>query len=215
MSQINIKQRVAKILKIVVIYFGVYAISTVFFVILFHTPLLKNMEVLMYRGIAFILGTGGLSVVLMLVAKRVWKDLLDCKDVFLMFCMYCSVNMVLFTLIPVTVERSVSVFTLSYMMENPKAYTIDEMEEVFYDKYVQEFDAFDKRFAEQIVSGNVEATEEGYVINERGVFTVKFFRVVSKLFHTDQRLIYPNECAECDKEEQQKEAFEENEFTEK
>ena len=68
----------------------------------------------------------------------------DIKDVILMFLGFCLVNMVLFTLIPVTVERSVSVFTLSYMEENPQAYTVEEMEEVFNEKYVQEFEAFDK-----------------------------------------------------------------------
>ena len=41
-------------------------------------------------------------------------------------------------------------------MENQKAYTVEEMEEIFNEKYVQEFDAFDKRFTEQIVSGVIE-----------------------------------------------------------
>ena len=101
--------------------------------------------------------------------------------------------MVLFTLIPVTVERSVSVFTLSYMQENPGVYTVDDMEEIFHKTYVCEFQAFDKRFEEQIITGNVEETEGGYVLTNRGEFTVKFFRAVSSLFNTDERLIYPNE----------------------
>lgn len=195
------KQRLKRLAKVVGIYILVYVVSTIFFVALFHTPLFESMEVLMYRGIAFILITGIFATCLMSLARRFQKSLLDVKDIILMFCMYCCVNMVLFTLIPVTVERSVSVFTLSYMMENQKAYTVEEMEEIFNEKYVQEFDAFDKRFTEQIVSGNVEETETGYIINDRGIFTVKFFRVVSKLFDTDQRLIYPNESEENVEEE--------------
>lgn len=195
------KQRLKRLAKVVGIYILVYVVSTIFFVALFHTPLFESMEVLMYRGIAFILITGIFAAYLMSLARKFQKSLLDVKDIILMFCMYCCVNMVLFTLIPVTVERSVSVFTLSYMMENQKAYTVEEMEEIFNEKYVQEFDAFDKRFTEQIVSGNVEETEAGYIINDRGIFTVKFFRVVSKLFDTDQRLIYPNESKENVEEE--------------
>ena len=36
----------------------------------------------------------------------------------MMFVIFCCVNTVLFVLVPVTVERSVSVFMLSYMEEN-------------------------------------------------------------------------------------------------
>lgn len=61
----------------------------------------------------------------------------------------------------------------------------------------------------------MEAIEEGYIVNESGVGTVKFFRAVSKLFNTDQRLIYPNEYNECSTEEQQREELDKDEFTEK
>lgn len=191
---------IKKIAKIIGIYLVVYLLCSTVFVLLFHTPLLKGMEVLMYRGIVFILMTGILAAILMLFCKRKWSSLFDFKDIILMFLGFCSVNMVLFTLIPVTVERSVSVFTLSYMEENPGVYTIEDMEKIFQEKYVCEFQAFDKRFKEQIVSGNVDETEEGYVLNERGKFTVKFFRVVSSMFGTDERLIYPNEYNEEDAE---------------
>lgn len=184
---------IKKLGKIICIYAAIYLLCSVLFVLLFHTPLFQSMEVLMYRGIAFLLMSGILAAVLMFLCKRKWENIFDFKDVILMFLGFCCVNMVLFTLIPVTVERSVSVFTLSYMEENPKAYTVEDMEKIFQEKYVCEFKAFDKRFAEQIVSGNVDKTEEGYVLNDRGKFTVKFFRTVSSLFNTDERLIYPNE----------------------
>lgn len=182
-----------KIGKIIGVYLTIYVLCSVIFIALFHTPILKGMEVLMYRGIVFIIMAGLMSMLGMFLCTKKWKELFDIKDVILMFLGFCSVNMVLFTLIPVTVERSVSVFTLSYMEENPQAYTVEEMEEIFNEKYVQEFQAFDKRFKEQIVSGNVDETEDGFVLNERGKFTVKFFRTVAAMFGTDERLIYPNE----------------------
>lgn len=190
------KDGIKKALKLAGVYVLCYGISSICFVLLFHTALLAEIHVLMYRGIVFILLSGVLAVLIMCIIKHFGKIPIEKKDVLLLFCMYCSVNMVLFTLIPVTVERSVSVFTLSYMMENPKSYTVEEMEKIFNTKYVHEFGAFDKRFEEQIVSGNVEKTEDGYVINEQGIATVKFFRFVSKLFGTDERLIYPNENGE-------------------
>ena len=106
---------------------------------------------------------------------------------------FCCINMVLFTLIPVTVERSVSVFMLSYMSDHKKeAYTEEEMEDVFIKYYVEEYGAFQKRFEEQKVTGTVKEITNGYVITERGEFIVDMFRIVGKLFDTDQRLLYSN-----------------------
>lgn len=184
-----------KFCKVAGIYVLIYVLCTLLFVGLFHTEIFATMEVLMYRGILFIILTGLLAALLLFLAGRKWKSLgMDSKDVLLMFCGFCCVNMVLFTLIPVTVERSVSVFMLSYMQENEgKAYTQEEMSEIFIDRYVYDFGAFEKRFNEQIVSGNIEATEEGYVITESGKRIVKMFRTVAEWFDTDKRIVYPME----------------------
>ena len=184
-----------KVMTIIGIYILIYVLCTVMFVGLFHTGILASMNVLMYRGIVFIILTGAVAALLIFLVSRKVKSLgMDIKDVLLMFCGFCCVNMVLFTLIPVTVERSVSVFMLSYMQENEgEAYTQEEMSEIFIDRYVYDFGAFEKRFNEQIVSGNIEETEEGYVITDSGKMIVKMFRTVAEWFDTDRRIVYPME----------------------
>ncbi len=184
-----------KVLAIVGIYVLIYLVCTILFVGLFHTGLLASMDVLMYRGIVFIILTGMLAALFTFFVSKKFKSLgMDIKDVLLMFCGFCCVNMVLFTLIPVTVERSVSVFMLSYMQENEgEAYTQEEMSEIFIDRYVYDFGAFEKRFNEQIVSGNIEETEDGYVITDSGKMIVKMFRTVAEWFDTDRRIVYPME----------------------
>ncbi len=190
------KDTLRKIGKIIGVYAGIYVLCSVIFVALFHTSLLSKLHVLMYRGIVYLVLAGIVAAVCMGICRMRWKSLFDVKDIVLMFLGFCCVNMVLFTLIPVTVERSVSVFTLSYMMENPGVYTVSDMEDIFHKTYVCEFQAFDKRFEEQIISGNVEEKDGGYVLTKRGEFTVNFFRTISSLFNTDERLIYPNENTE-------------------
>lgn len=189
------KEKVKEALKLVGWYIIIYVLVTVLFVLLFHTPILKGMEVLMYRGMVFIFITGLLAGVILWVLKCVLKlSYVSFKDVILLFCGVCCVNMVIFTLIPVTVERSVSVFMLSYMEENDGYYTTQDIEEIFVDKYVNDYGAFDKRFNEQVVSGNIEENDDGtYSITENGERVVKLFRIVAKWFDTDQRLVYPNE----------------------
>lgn len=188
------KTEVKKVLGLIGIYIVIYIVCTAMFVALFHTPLLANMKVLMYRGIGLLIITGIIAAVAMAVIKKFWK-FITVRDIIMVFVIFCCVNMVIFTLVPVTVERSVSVFMLSYMDENSdQKFTKDDIGEVFTAKYVNDYGAFDKRFDEQLVTGTIVDNGDGtYTITDEGRFIVTMFRGVSKLFNTDQRLVYPNE----------------------
>ena len=105
------------VVALIGIYVLIYLVCSALFIGLFHTGLLKDMEVLMYRGVAFIVITGVVSAVIMAIARKLW-GFITVRDIIMMFVIFCCVNMVIFTLVPVTVERSVSVFMLSYMDEN-------------------------------------------------------------------------------------------------
>ena len=164
------------------------------FVGLFHTGLLKNMNVLMYRGLAFVVLTGILAAIVMGVVRKFWK-FVTVRDIIMMFVIFCCVNTVIFTLVPVTVERSISVFMLSYMDENSdKTFTQDSVGEVFSAKYVDDYGAFEKRFNEQIVTGTIKQNPDGtYSITDRGRLIVWGFRTCAEWFDTDRRLVRPNE----------------------
>ncbi len=182
------------VLKLIGIYALIFIVCTAVFIALFHTHLFAGMEVLMYRGIVFLIIAGALAAIAMAVVRHFW-GYVTIRDIIMMFVVFCCVNMVLFTLIPVTVERSVSVFMLSYMEENSdQTFTEESVGDIFTDKYVIEYGAFDKRFEEQAVTGTIEQNEDGsYSITDEGRFIVKMFRTVSYLFNTDRRLVYPNE----------------------
>lgn len=189
------KEKIVCFVKLATIYLLIYLITTIGFVGLFHTPILKSLDVFMYRGIVFIIMCAVIAAIIMLIIKKCkYNTLISFKDIGLLFCLCCSINMVLFTMLPVTVERSVSVFMLSYMYENEdEPLTEEEMSEIFVEKYVNEYQAFDKRFNEQIVSGNIEKTDDGYVITSTGKKIVDMFRTMAEWFDTDRRIVYPNE----------------------
>ena len=182
------------ILALIGIYALIYIVCSVMFVALFHTGILKNMEVLMYRGMAFIIITGVIAAVVMGVIRKFW-GFITVRDIIMMFVIFCCVHTVIFTLVPVTVERSVSVFMLSYMDENSdQTFTQESVGEVFTSKYVEDYGAFEKRFDEQLVTGTIEENPDGtYSITDRGRFIVKMFRTIAEWFDTDRRLVYPNE----------------------
>lgn len=182
------------VLLLIVIYALIYVACTALFIGLFHTALFKDMEVLMYRGIVFLMITGVVSAVIMGIIRKFW-GFVTIRDVIMMFCIFCCVNMVFLTLIPVTVERSVSVFMLSYMQENKdQTFTEESVGEVFTTKYVEDYGAFEKRFEEQVVTGTIVQNEDGtYSITPKGEFVVEAFRTIAEWFDTDRRLVYPNE----------------------
>ncbi|MCR5383442.1 MAG: hypothetical protein K6E72_02205 [Saccharofermentans sp.] len=182
------------VVALIGIYVLIYLVCSALFIGLFHTGLLKDMEVLMYRGVAFIVITGVVSAVIMAIARKLW-GFITVRDIIMMFVIFCCVNMVIFTLVPVTVERSVSVFMLSYMDENSdQTFTQESVGEVFTAKYVDDYGAFEKRFDEQVVTGTIEQNPDGtYSITEKGRFVVRAFRTIAEWFDTDRRLVYPNE----------------------
>lgn len=183
-----------EIIFTLITYAVLYIISFLLLVLLIRLPLFKGMHVLMYRGIVMIIIAGILSAGLLVLFKK-WRKIkwLSAKDVVLVFILTCSINMVFFTLIPVTVERSVSVFMLSYMdTYSDRTYTQDEVAEIFVDKYVNEYGAFEKRFDEQLTTGTIVQNPDGtYSITDKGRFIVKLFRLISDVFDTDERLVEP------------------------
>ena len=127
------KQKVSagSVIKLILVYIVIYLVCSLMFVGLFHTGLLKSMNVLMYRGIAFIVLTGIIAAIVMGIVRKFWK-FVTIRDIIMMFVIFCCVNTVIFTLVPVTVERSVSVFMLSYMDENSdKTFTQESVGELF------------------------------------------------------------------------------------
>ena len=182
------------VLALIGVYALIYLVCTALFIALFHTSFLAGMDVLMYRGAAFIIITGIVSAVIMGVIRKFW-GFVTIRDIIMMFVIFCCVNMVFLTLIPVTVERSVSVFMLSYMEENSdQTFTEESVGEVFTTKYVEDYGAFEKRFHEQVETGTIVENPDGtYSITDSGRFVVKMFRTIADWFGTDQRLVYPNE----------------------
>lgn len=185
------------ILCTLLVYIVIFIICTGIFILLFYTGLLEKLGVLFYRGCIFIIISGLVSIILTVLSMKLFQKLeMNIKDILAVFCIFCCVTLAWFTLIPVTVERSISVFMLSYMDQNDKkGITSEEFGDIFYEKYISDFGAFDKRFKEQILSGNIKPSADGtgYAITDGGRFFVNLFRLFAKIFNTEQWLVYPND----------------------
>ena len=164
------------------------------FIGLFHTKLFSSITVFFYRGVIFLFIASAVAALVTFGIKSFFAALsLDMKDVFISFVLFFGLTLGWYTLVPVTVERSISVYMLSYMDQNPKAVTEEDFEKIFFDNYITKYGAFRKRFNEQLLSGNIKKTEGGYVITDNGRRVVNLFRASASLFNTEKWLVYPND----------------------
>lgn len=184
--------------KIVIIYLLDILLSTCIFIVLFHTSILNGINVFFYRGGIFLILASLLASTIMWVARYINKKLFSVRDIITVFFIFLGFTSSWFVLVPVTVERSISVYMLSYMAENSDhGITSEDFGNVFYDNYIVANGAFEKRFSEQLASHNIDYSSDGYgyEITENGRNVVKMFRICAYLFNTEEWLVYPNEYA--------------------
>lgn len=184
-----------QILKLILIYAVLFIIGTVAYIASFHTPLLGFLNVFFYRGIALIVLWGILISIAMFVIKKKWMDdTIIYRDIILLFMCFCCINVVIFTHLPVTADRSVTVYTLGFMNNHPdETFTKEELEQQFISQYVIEYGAFDKRLEEQIVSGNIVEVAPGeYQITDGGRFLMDIYSATVEWYNLDDKLVNPN-----------------------
>jgi hypothetical protein len=181
------------LVNLLLFHFFTITIGTILFVLSFRTRLFLSMNVLFYRGILLLI-TACIVVTLILLFIKISNrfNLLTYRDIILGITIIFSFNLLFFTHFPVTSERSISLFMLGYMNKNvDKAFTKEEITQVFIEKYIIEYGEIEKRFHEQMVTGDIVSAGKGYRITKRGQSILKFFNFVDDLFLIDKKIISP------------------------
>lgn len=160
-----------------------FVAGTVLYIALFHTPLFRE-TIFFYRGIILLFIVCVVcSIGLGLLKVRAIIPSVTNHDIILAITVLFCVNLVFFTLVPVTADRSISVYFLGYMGgNNNQEITQKEFTNAFIDTYVNKNGAMDKRFNEQIHTGTITRIGDGYRITPFGQFILQFYKVITKLF---------------------------------
>lgn len=179
--------------KLILIHFFLFILGFVLFLISFRTPIFASMDVLFYRGILLLFVICiFVAILIFFLKKYTFKDILTYRDLVLSITLIFSFNMLFFTHLPITADRSVTVFLLGYMNNNAtKTITEDEMNSFFIEKYVYSYGAMDRRVHEQITSGNLVKEENGYRITSKGRLLMKLYAVIADIFDLDKKFISP------------------------
>jgi hypothetical protein len=177
--------------RIIALYVVSLIGATAVWIVLFHSPLLAD-SVFFYRGLALLAVTGvGLTFVLVALRLTTYRTLIGVRDILLIVTLLLSVNVVFFTHLPVTADRSISVFVLAYMNRADGPLTSEQISDSVIRTYIRERRAIDKRLAEQLVTGTLVRTGAGYVISEEGRRLVDFYELIARVFNIDTENLSP------------------------
>lgn len=183
-----------QVLKLIFLHCLIFFVGFGMFIISFRLPLFGNIEVLFYRGIVLLIFVCAIMAGVILILKKVWfSTLLTYRDLVLSITIIMSFSMLFFTHLPVTADRSVSVFLLGYMNNNSdKILTVEDMDEFFISRYVYSYGAMERRINEQITSGNIVRDQNGYKITDNGKKLIKLYDIIADIFGIDKKFISPH-----------------------
>lgn len=182
------------ILRWITKHMAIVLIASVIYMLSFHLSCLNFTKVFFYDGIVRLIIV--FSVILLCEILFASKLSFDYKDIVLSVGVFVLLNMLWFSLCVVSLDRSLSVFVLCYIDEveslSGEEISERELEEIFSDVFVDEYGMLERRYEEQIVSGNIQKGEQGYKLTDRGELMTNIFRIVGKMYNVDKRFIYPD-----------------------
>jgi hypothetical protein len=160
-------------------------------VVLSWIGFLDRISILFYRGLVLIAIGEALCFVVLLLARLKWTTW-KVRDAVAACAFAAGIAVCLLIVLPVTIDRSISVFLLTQMAAQPdRRFTPSELRTLFVDIYVERYGQVERRLAEQEVSRNVSQTANGFQITPQGLTFVRFARFLSIVFQTDRRFVTP------------------------
>jgi hypothetical protein len=176
-----------------VLYAAAPLIGFAVLVALFRIGVLAQINILFYRGLALIaLAFAATFAVVFFAARRGPLGGVRGRDAFSAAVLSLAFNLCFLVIFPVTIDRSISVFVLGEMAAHAdRAYSADQMAQVFSNVYVGEDQQIDRRMREQLLSGNVERVGDGYRISAHGKAFIQTSKLIAWMFDGDTRFVSP------------------------
>lgn len=168
---------------------GAVVLGLLVYAPLFLTPLFAGQTILFFRGIALAFVAAAIIAGASALLARRWRAL-DWTTILAATSMSLAFNLCFLTVIPVTIDRSISVFLLARIEQaGPRGLSAEEARKLFIDDYVVGMDQIGRRFDEQTKSGNIQLHDGRAVVSPQGARFLSFARSISRTMHTDPRFV--------------------------
>lgn len=123
-------------------------------------------------------------VILLIVSVGIALILQSLVSAIIWFC----IMLVFFTHVPVTADRSVSIFLLGYMNRmGSSTYSKKQLHDALISIYIDKNNALDKRITEQLESGTIVRAGNGYTMTKRGVWLMHLYITIADIFGIEKK----------------------------
>ena len=159
--------------------------------IMLRTPLFGRQKAFLFR-LLFMAVLLIVNVILFLKKETIWG--LSFSIYVVNIGLFTVLMMLFFSLGPMPIERSYTIYSLADMSDNSDVvYSAEDIKIQFIEGYIEGANESQKRIDEQVYIGNLKEVPGGYQITEKGKNLIKIFRVVEAIFPVpDKNSIYPN-----------------------
>jgi len=181
--------------KILIIYVLGTPLFLLLFILGFKVGLFSSDPIIFYRGLKILLLTSFIQwLSLTLVINYLFKRKISVANAFASTMAGLALCATFLIVVPVSLDRSVSVFLLGYMNNIGRPVSEKELETILISKYVQEYGSIDRRMGEQIASGNIVETDNGkYRLTTRGENFIFISKKIAKYFSVDEKFLDPQQ----------------------
>lgn len=158
----------------------------------FRLGLFGSDPIVFYRGLKIAACSAAVQWAALGLAVRLWGRGLSPAHAFAATMASASLAVSFLIVVPVSLDRSVSVFLLGYMQNAGRPLTRGELEAALVDEYVRRDRAVDRRVAEQAASGNVVVGGDGRVsLTPQGRRFVLWSRMLAPTFSLSDDYLDP------------------------
>ncbi len=166
----------------VLLGFGIYLGVT-------WTPLFRGVDILFYRGLV-LCGVSAVLLGLLLAAASRYLTTMEPATIVAAVAVSLSFNLMFLIVLPVTIDRSISVFLLAEIeARQASSPNTTQLEKAFVEHYVHDMRQIDRRVHEQALSGNITVNKGKIQLTPRGRRFLDLARVLARLFRTDPRFV--------------------------
>ncbi len=181
---------VIQILTLILCYTATTALCGLLFALLINLPPFSGVSILFYRGLVALAAAALLCAAGLTAAAWMAPSIpLGPRDFVSAAIVAAALNLSVFVLGPVTVDRSISVFMLARFDLAGRPLAAKEVTDQFLHYYGVEWNQIGRRLKEQTISGNLEETPQGYRLTPQGKAFMKVARLMARVFGTDRRFV--------------------------
>ena len=167
-------------MKTLKLYLLIFVAFNLLVIALFQVGFMSK-TIFFYRGIALIMISAILIAAVFLgihFKLGKWK----CESILAATFIAANVQLVFFVTVPVTLDRSISVFLLDRINSHDQGLTKEELTNEFLSEYVQHHDAIGRRIYEQTASRNIEVSNGVIKISGRGQSFLRVADLIKKIY---------------------------------